>query len=256
MLLRDDAVAGRIRTAVEQAEQATASVKHATSQADALMTDLRSQQIPQKAGAIIDQVADSSRQIHQVIADFTRPDQEGMSAGANIRESLTNANAAAANLADATEALKHNFLTRGFFKNRGYYSLADLAPDEYRQDRTLARRTQRRVWLSGSELFQQSPHGDVELSPHGVALLNQTFTEHADSFAESPVVVEGYSNGAVSADRFQLSRRRALMVRQYLQTHFQLDLKNLGAVPMKNAPPSATGRATWDGICLVLLKRS
>jgi hypothetical protein len=66
-------------------------------------------------------------------------------ASANIRESLTNANAAAANLADATEALKHNFLTRGFFKNRGYYSLAELSPDEYRQDRTLARRTARSV---------------------------------------------------------------------------------------------------------------
>jgi phospholipid/cholesterol/gamma-HCH transport system substrate-binding protein len=256
MLLRDDALAGRIRTAVEHAEQATANIDRASSQADALMTDLRSQQIPQRAGAIIDQVADSSRQIHQVIADFTQPDDQGMSAGANIRESLTNANTAAANLADATEALKHNFLTRGFFKNRGYYSLADLSPDQYRQDRALARRTQSRVWLSGSELFQHGADGSEELSANGVALLNRTFTEHTDAIAERPVVVEGYGNGDVPSDRFQVSRRRAFVVRQYLQAHFQLELKNLGAVPMKNAPPIASGRATWDGICLVLLKKS
>jgi hypothetical protein len=167
-----------------------------------------------------------------------------------------NANTAAANLADATEALKHNFLTRGFFKNRGYYSLADLSADEYRQDRTLTRRTQGRVWLSGSELFQRGADGSEELSANGIALLNRTFTDHADSLAEGPVVIEGYRNGDLSSDRFEISRRRAMVVRQYLQTHFQLELKNLGAVAMKNAPPSASGRATWDGICLVVLKKS
>jgi phospholipid/cholesterol/gamma-HCH transport system substrate-binding protein len=256
MLLRDDALAGHIRAALEHAEQATANFDHASGQADALMTDLGSRQIPQKAGEMIDQLAGSSHQIRQVISDITRPDEQGISAGANIRESLMNASTASANLADATEALKHNFLTRGFFKKRGYYSLTDMSADEYRQNRALASRTQRRVWLSGSELFQNGADGDEELSATGAALLNSTFTEHADGLAESPIVVEGYWNGDVPADRFSYSRRRALIVRQYLQTHFQLELKDLGAVPMKNAPPNGLGRPTWDGVCLVLLKRS
>jgi phospholipid/cholesterol/gamma-HCH transport system substrate-binding protein len=57
-----------------------------------------------------------------------------MSAGEHIRSSLINVNAAAVNLADVTEAAKHNFLLRGFFNERGYYSLADISPDEYRRD--------------------------------------------------------------------------------------------------------------------------
>src|ERR1700676_4813634 len=33
---------------------------------------------------------------------------------------------AATNLSESTEALKHNFLVRGFFKNRGYENAGDL----------------------------------------------------------------------------------------------------------------------------------
>jgi hypothetical protein len=51
-------------------------------------------------------------------------------------------------------ALKHNFLTRGFFKKRGYYTLADLSPEKYRRDRAFTNPANRRAWLTGSELFQ------------------------------------------------------------------------------------------------------
>jgi hypothetical protein len=53
----------------------------------------------------------------------------------NLKETLSNANDATANLADDTEALKHNFLVRGFFRSRGYYSLTDISPDRYRTDK-------------------------------------------------------------------------------------------------------------------------
>jgi phospholipid/cholesterol/gamma-HCH transport system substrate-binding protein len=39
------------------------------------------------------------------------------------------------NKAYETEALKHSFLLRGFFRKRGYYSLTSLSPDLYRTDR-------------------------------------------------------------------------------------------------------------------------
>src|SRR5262249_51159785 len=134
MLLRDEAMAGRIRDAIEDAQRATTDLAHASRQADTLVSDLQSRQIPRKAGELIDNLNDSAQHVRQVIAEMTTPDQHGMSAGANIRESLADANTASANLADATEALKHNFLTRGFFKKRGYYSLGELSPDTYRRD--------------------------------------------------------------------------------------------------------------------------
>jgi phospholipid/cholesterol/gamma-HCH transport system substrate-binding protein len=144
MLLQDQALATQIRQTVTNAEQATAGLGHASGQADALISDLQSRRLPQKVDETMDTVKsaassldESSRQLQQTIAEITGPDQQGVSAGTNIRESLSNANATTANMADDTEALKHNFFFRGFFRHRGYYNLAHLSPDQYRKDQLL-----------------------------------------------------------------------------------------------------------------------
>jgi phospholipid/cholesterol/gamma-HCH transport system substrate-binding protein len=255
MLLRDEAVAGQVREAVKNAQQATADLGHASQQADALVSDLSSRQIPQKASDVIDNLSDSARQVRQMVSEINKPDPQGMSAGANVRESLMNAYTASTNLADATEALKHNFLVRGFFKKRGYYNLADISPEQYRKDRAFTNPANRRVWLSGSELFQSGLNGE-ELSAKGEALLNAALTENGDPIVESPVVIEGYWNGNVPADQLRFSRSRATLVRQYLQARFQLDLRNVGVVPLKNSPPKGIDRTTWDGVCIVVLRKS
>jgi len=254
MLLRDEALAGRIRETVNNAQEATASLGHASRQADALVSDLNSQQIPQRAGELMDSLNDGARQVRQVISEANKPDQFGMTAGANIRESLTNANTATANLADATEALKHNFLTRGFFKKRGYYNLSEISPDQYRKDHAFTDPQNRRVWIPGPELFQRGSSGE-ELSAKGMALLNAAFTENGDPMVDSPIVIEGYSNGDAPADQLRSSRSRAMLVRQYLQARFQVDPRNMGVVPLKNVPPKGMERATWDGICIVVVRR-
>ncbi|HEY3138050.1 MAG TPA: MlaD family protein [Blastocatellia bacterium] len=256
MLLRDETVSSQVRDAVKNVEQATVDFRHASGQADSLVSDLASRRIPQKATDIIDSLSDTARQVNQLISDISNPNERGETAGTNVRESLTNANIAAANLAEATEALKHNFLTRGFFKKRGYYTLAELPPEKYRRDRVFTNPANRRAWLSGSDLFQIGSKGNEELSARGKALLNATVTAYGDSVVESPIVIEGYWNGSEAADQLRLSRSRAMLVRQYLQQHYQIVTKNLGVVPMKNSPPNGTQRSTWDGICLVVLKKT
>jgi phospholipid/cholesterol/gamma-HCH transport system substrate-binding protein len=256
MLLQDDKLAGQIRASVTNVQQATVDIGHAASQADALVSDLNSRRIPEQAGAVVSDLSDAAKRVREVIVEMTQPDHRGMSAGANIRVSLTNANTATGNLAEATEALKHNFFTRGFFKKRGYYNLTDMSPDKYRRDRTFTNRKNRRLWLSGDELFQPGPDGDEELSASGKALLNDTLAEVGDALVEGPMVIEGYSNGEIPSHRLRLSRIRALAVRQYVQAHYQLDTTALGIVPLKESPPEGMGRATWDGICIVVLKRS
>ena len=42
-------------------------------------------------------------------------------------------------------------------------------------------------------------------------------TEHDDLFAGRPIIIEGYADGGVSSDQLQLSRSRAMAVRQYVQ---------------------------------------
>ena len=255
MLLRDEALASRIRETVNNAQQATADLGHASQQADALVSDFNSRQLPQKAGQLMNNLNDTARQARQMMSEINKPDQFGMDAGANIRESLTNANTATGNLADASEALKHNFFTRGFFKKRGYYNLTDISPDQYRKDRAFTDPKNHRVWLSGPQLFQGGSGGE-KLSPKGIALLNAALTENGDPIIDGPIVIEGYSNGDAPADQLRLSRRRATLVRHFIQARFQLDPRTMGVVPLKNSPPKATERATWDGICIVVVRRS
>jgi phospholipid/cholesterol/gamma-HCH transport system substrate-binding protein len=252
MLLRDEAVAGQIRGAVANTVAATAHLGEATRKADALVTDLNSRQIPQKAGELVDRLRDSAQHIHQITSDISKPDQAGMSAGANIRSSLINVDTATANLADVTEAAKHNFLLRGFFNKRGYYSLAEISPEAYRRDGAFTKRSNRRIWLSGAVLFQNGSHGE-ELSERGKALLHAGLTQRGDSLAGRPIIIEGYANGDVPADQLRVSRNRAMAVRQYVQDRLEIDPKNLGVVPMKSAPPKELGRASWDGVCIVVL---
>ena len=255
VLLRDETVAGQIRDAVTNVQQATAVLDHTVHQADALVADLNAQQIPQKAGGAIDNLNQSAQQVHQMISEINQPDRQGATAGANIRESLENVNAASLNMADDTEALKHNFLLRGFFRRRGYYNLGHISAEKYREDAVFTSHANSRSWLPASELFQDGSNGQEELSAAGKALLDGTLKENGDSIFDSPIVIEGYCNAGRVADQMRLSRARAILVRQYLQSRFQLDSDNLGTVALKSAPPSGVGHAKWDGICIVILKR-
>jgi len=196
----------------------------------------------------------SSQQIHQTIAEIAQPDEEGVTAGVNIRESLSNVNIATANMADDTEALKHNFFFKGFFKHRGYYNLAHMDPDKYRKDPVFTRSSNYRVWLRANEVFQRDANGQEQLTARGKTLLDNAIAESGDSIAESPIVIEGYWGGTNAADQLAWSRSRAILVRQYIQTHFQLDPGNVGAVSMMNLPPAGLDHPTWDGICIVEVK--
>jgi phospholipid/cholesterol/gamma-HCH transport system substrate-binding protein len=260
MLLQNQALATQIRQTVTNAQQATAGLGHASGQADALISDLQSRGLPQKVDETMDTVKsaassldESSRQLQQTVAEITGPDQQGVSAGTNIRESLSNANATTANMADDTEALKHNFFFRGFFRHRGYYNLAHLSPDQYRKDQLFTKPTNYRAWLSGDELFQNKPNGTEQLTLRGKTLLDTALTKSGDSFVESPIVIEGYGESDDPDGQLAVSRNRAILVRQYLQSHYQLDPRNLGIVSMKKVPPDGVGHSTWDGICIVIL---
>jgi hypothetical protein len=106
--------------------------------------------------------------------------------------------------------------------------------------------------VPGSELFENGSNGE-ELSDKGKAVLHAALTPHGESFAERAIVTEGYANGGVPADQLRFFRGRAMAVRQYVQQRFELDTQNLGVVPMNSAPPKGVGRATWDGVCIVVL---
>ncbi len=262
MLLRDQAVASEIRQSLANVHQATADVRDASGQANALISDLRSREVTGKVDETISSARDatanideSAKQIHQTIAKATAPDEQGVDAGTNVRESLSNVNTASANMADDTEALKHNLFLRGFFHRRGYYNLANLPPDTYRKDRAFTDPANQRAWLPATELFRKDGSNSEILSASGEQQLNAAIGEYGDAVLNHPVVIEGYSDGADTADELSSSRNRAILVREYLQHRFQLDPSKVGVVSMRNSPPEGVGRSHWNGICVVFLKR-
>ena len=65
------------------------------------------------------------------------------------------------------EALKDNFLIRGFFRKRGYDNLDRISPDQYRRDTAFSSRTNYRAPLSAPSLFQAGSNGEDGLSAAG-----------------------------------------------------------------------------------------
>ena len=262
MLLRDEALAAQIRQTVNNAQLATADLGHVSKQANGLMTDIRSRHFPQKIDDTMAVVKNtvtnldsSAQQLHETLTEINGPDEEGLPAGINIRESLTNANTTTANMADDTEALKHNFFFRAFFHHRGYFTLNRMDPDKYRNDKLFTNPANDRAWLSADQLFRREADGHELLTIQGKALLNSALAHFGDSVVASPIVIEGYSGGGNAADELALSNERAILVRRYLLLHFQLNPGNIGAVAMSNKPPAGLDHSTWDGICIVVPKR-
>lgn len=278
MLLRDEQTAADIRKAINNVREATSSLNHASAQTDALVTDFQSRGLGAKVdgmisdfqsrnfGAKIDQTMETvnsaahnidvtTQQLHDTVAKALAPDVYGRDAGDNIRETLTNVNAATANMADDTEALKHGFLFRGFFKRRGYYSMARLTPDSYRKDKTFSNPKNSRVWIEAGELFQSSGQGEV-LSKLGKSRIDAAIDEMGERVMAAAIVVEGYALSEDSGNELWLSRSRAALVRNYLQARFQLNAQNIGTVPLLGVPPPSTHKSSWNGICIVLLAKA
>jgi phospholipid/cholesterol/gamma-HCH transport system substrate-binding protein len=229
--------------------------------ADRLVSDFESRSLGEKVDRTI---ASAQSAAHNVDASALRlresltsalgPDSHGVDAADNVRQSLSNVNLASSNMAEDTEALKHGFLFRGFFKRRGYYSLANLKADEYRSNRGFAAVTNPRAWLEKPELFENQPDGSEELSPAGKTKIDEAMAEFGDGALGRAIVVEGYSSTGDTEAQFATSRVRATLVRHYLQTRFGLDSRDVGIVPLRGVPPPSTNKKNWDGVCLVLLQ--
>jgi outer membrane protein OmpA-like peptidoglycan-associated protein len=94
------------------------------------------------------------------------------------------------------------------------------------------------------------------LSPAGQARIDAAVAQLGDRVIGSAIVVEGYAISGTPGDQLALSRSRAILVRNYLHTRFQLDNRSIGTVPLRGLPPPAIHRESWNGICIVLLSQA
>ena len=262
MLLGDEKLATQIRDTMNNVQSSTASLNHTATQVNGLIGDIQNRQFPAKIDETLAQVriatveANSTlQQLHQSLGQALGPDINGVTAGQNISESLTNANAATGNMAEDTEAIKHSLFFKGFFNHRGYYSLSNFSPDEYRRNKLFTNAGGQRLWLTADAIFQSGAHGEEELSTEGKRKVDTAIAGFGDAVFQHPLVVEGYSDAGEPSDQLAQSYRRAFLVRTYLAARFPFTAKNLGVMPLSSVPPPGLNHDRWSGVCISLAER-
>ena len=149
-----------------------------------------------------------------------------------MHKTMIQAEAGATDFQENMEALKHNFFVRGFFKKRGYEDSSQLTSNEVV---SLPPGTPiKEFTYSGKQLFDKQDSARLKnqksLNAGGEYLAN-------NQFGFAVVAVSAGMEGDTQKD-LTLTEARAMVVREYLVTHFGFDdtqLKTLGMGKQKDA---------------------
>ncbi len=253
LLLKDEKARKQIEDTLANAKQLTANLEQASDRVNGLVADFQSRDLGARVQAVLENTQEITSRLNSTLKEALGNDDFGQSGAQNIRNTLSNLNQATSNLQDDTEALKHNFFLRGFFKRRGYYNVAELTREDYLQQKGLQKLISKRLWLRGTEVFQAGPDGTQRLTPAGCRVIDTEIGPVVDTLPYDTIVVEGYAVQGPPAQQFIASRERAELVRSYLEEHFDVNHKNLGIVAMRNEPPKDTGIQDWDGVAIALV---
>jgi phospholipid/cholesterol/gamma-HCH transport system substrate-binding protein len=257
LLLEDPATAADIKQSIANVRQTTEKLNTTTTRVDNLVADVQNRQIIPKiddtlvsAKSATQNLDQTSQQVNTTLKSAFGEDQYGEDAGTNLQQSLTNLNQASGNLTDDTEALKHEFLFKGFFKHRGYDNLDELPVEQYRAGQIFKKLPESRQWITAPDLFTANQSGEEVLSAQGRQNIDQAIGQFKAIY-DKPLIVEGYASSGSPSEELVQSRRRAALVRGYLQVHYHVAPKNTGIIALRSTPPESAGKTTFDGVSLV-----
>lgn len=261
MLLEDEATATDVRQSVANLRETTEQLNRSSARIDSILDEVQSRKLVGKidetltsANSATHNLDQTSQQINSTLKSAFAQNQYGEDAGTNLQQSLTNINQATGNLADDTEALKHDLFFRGFFKHRGYDDLDDLPIEQYRAGQIFKGLPESRQWLPAPSLFTTNAEGEEVLSAQGRHDIDVAVGKFNGIYGE-PLIIEGYSALSSASDQLIQSRRRATQVRTYIQLRFHLLPKNIGIIALESKPPENAGESTFDGVGLVSVGR-
>jgi phospholipid/cholesterol/gamma-HCH transport system substrate-binding protein len=209
--------------------------------------------------------AESARALRETTAvartavqDFVSPDGMGPQMSLTIRNTLSSIEEVTQDLAEGTEALKRNFLFRGFFQDRGFFDLDTISREAY-QEGLLERndRTAVRIWLDAAVLFERDRDGVERLTADGRRRIDSAMSQLMQYPRDSPLVIEGYGQTTGEDTAFVESNDRARLVRDYVLERFQRPTTLTGIMPLSDqavGSPRATGE--WSGVALALFVRN
>lgn len=226
-----------------------------------LITDdqlyLHARQIASDAERAVQNLKDASDQAKRALEDFRSKDGPVQGAASDLRQTLTFAREAMSDLAENTEALKHNWFFKGFFNRRGFFDLNALGVDAYRAG-ALAVNGRRpiRIWLDAAVLFVTARDGAEDLTESGKTRVDSAMAEFLRYPANNPLIVEGYATDPTLDQAFLASRTRAALVREYVIQKFHLDPNYVGLMPLADDATGSPRGTRWDGVALALFIQS
>lgn len=191
-----------------------------------------------KASAILDSAQGAMQSVDQAADNLQQMSTKlnhgngTMGALLNDRTVYNQVKQTTANLEEDTEALKHNFLLRGFFKKRGYEDQAELQ----RNAVTGLPGVQpgKRFTYPASKLFEKVDSAKLKNA--------KSLDEAGHYLEQSPldyVVIACYADQKGDTDKERkLTEARLAVVRDYLVQHFKMDdthVKTWGAGKSANA---------------------
>jgi phospholipid/cholesterol/gamma-HCH transport system substrate-binding protein len=192
-----------------------------------------------KTNAILDSAQGAVRNIEQTAGNLqtisSKVNTGKGTAGALINDKSVyqHVSQAAANLQEDTEALKHNFFLRGFFKKRGYEDSADLKRNAISE--LPGADPKNRFAFPAAKLFDQPDSAKIKDGK----LLNDA-GRYLEEHEYGLVLVASYADQkGDSQKQLQLTEARSAVVREFLVEHFKVDdkrIKTLGAGKSEDAP--------------------
>jgi phospholipid/cholesterol/gamma-HCH transport system substrate-binding protein len=208
--------------------------------------------------------AESARALRETTAvartavqDFVSPDGMGPQMSLTISNTLSSIEEVTQDLAEGTEALKRNFLFRGFFQDRGFFDLDAISREAYQEGLLERDRTAVRIWLDAAVLFERDRDGVERLTPDGRRRIDSAMSQLVQYPRDSPLVIEGYAETTSQDTAFLASNDRARLVRDYVLARFQRQTTLTGTMPLSDqavGSPRADGQ--WSGVALALFVRN
>lgn len=258
------AIARHANQIAADTQHITASIRDGQGTIGKLINDdglyRRAQEIADEAKEIAGDVKDVMANVREVslearraVSDFRSKDGPAQGLMSDMRVTLGQAREAIADLADNTEAMKRNFLLRGFFNKRGYFDLDALSPVEYRKGvLENGKRKALRIWVGSSVLFERLPDGTEVLSDGGKVRLDSAMATYLKYIPSYPIVIEGYATDGLIQERFRTGRQRAGMVREYVLGRYGLAPEATGFIALVDTADGSPNGSTWDGVAIAL----
>jgi phospholipid/cholesterol/gamma-HCH transport system substrate-binding protein len=194
-----------------------------------------------KTSEVLDTTKGAVDNVNQTASNLnsitTRINQGQGSIGAliNDKKIYQNMNAGTNAFKEDMEALKHNFFLRGFFKERGYESAADLKKNEIVQ--LPDKPAEKKFDYEARKIFDK---------PDTAKLKNEKTLNDAGAFLQSNqfglVVIAAYTDmKGDSQTNHLLTEARAMVVRDYLVKNFKLEDTRIKTIGLGKSDKASEG---------------